>query len=149
MNPRLLFLSALCGLAVSGTVEAGGRCGGWQGGGGFYGPAYGWGGGGWGGGPGWGWDGWGPSFGVSVVAPVPVYRAVYVSRPVSIRYGYSRSVIAQTQVQLARLGYYSSSIDGDFGPKTSRAIQRFQIDAGLPVTGALDRRTLSRLGVPS
>ena len=110
------------------------------GGGGYCGPSY----GGWGG----GWGGWGPSFGINIVTtPTPVYRTVTVYQPVTSNSGTRSSIVAQTQVRLARLGYYDSSIDGEFGPRTSRAIERYQMDNRLPVTGVLDRRTLASLGV--
>lgn len=155
MKLKIVAIAALCLLTVTGISEAGGRCGwggggGWGGGwgGGYCGPRY----GGWGGGPGWGWGGWGgPAFGISVVsAPAPVYRTVYVpvnTTRVVYEGGYSESIVAQSQVRLARMGYYNGAIDGDFGPRTNRAIQHFQVDNGLPVTGRLDRRTLAGLGI--
>lgn len=152
MKTIALLLSVLCLLAGPETTQAGGRCGNGggygYGGGGYCGPSYGWG-GGWGGwGGGWGWGGWGPSFGVNIVTtPTPVYRTVTVYRPVTSNSGTRSSIVAQTQVRLARLGYYDSSIDGEFGPRTSRAVERYQMDNRLPVTGVLDRRTLASLGV--
>ena len=150
MKTLALLLSALSLLAVPATTQAGGRCGNGggyggyggygYGGGGYCGPSY----GGWGG----GWGGWGPSFGINIVTtPTPVYRTVTVYQPVTSNSGTRSSIVAQTQVRLARLGYYDSSIDGEFGPRTSRAIERYQMDNRLPVTGVLDRRTLASLGV--
>ena len=86
MRTKLLVVLVLLLLAMADVSHAGGRCGRWGGGwrrlarwlgrrlaagladGGWY-------------GPGWGGWGWGPSFGVSFVAPVPVYRTVYVAQP--------------------------------------------------------------------
>jgi Putative peptidoglycan binding domain len=153
-----LLVSALLFLAMADVSQAGGRCGRWGGywGGGYYGGRgwYGpyWGGwGGWGGG--WGGWGWGPSFGISFVAPVPAYRTVYVAQPAPSYRSYSayRSSSApalyRAQARLARLGYYSGPIDGDFGPMTSRALRSYQADYGLPITGRLDSRTRESLGV--
>jgi hypothetical protein len=124
---------------------------------------------GWNNGPGWGGGGggWCPppsrsnvSFGFFFGQPVrPVYRQVYVqpapvyveTRRVSYGYqgsgSYENSLLVSAQARLARLGYYRGYVDGQFGPQTSRAVRNFQIDNGLPVTGRLDGRTLSSLGV--
>jgi hypothetical protein len=143
MKTKFLIVSALLLLAMAEVSQAGGRCGRW-GGGGY------WGGGrGWGGGPYWGggWGGWGPSFGVSFVAPVPVYRTVYVVRRAPSYASYSAPILYRAQARLARLGYYPGPIDGDFGPMTSRALRSYQADYGLPITGRLDYQTRSSLGV--
>jgi hypothetical protein len=147
MKIKLFFLMAALLLGAADVSQAGGYCGGW--GGGYWG-GRGWyrgGGGYWGGGPYWGWGGWGPSFGVSVVAPAPVYRTVYVSEPAPYYVAYARPALVRAQARLARLGYYPGPIDGDFGPMTSRALRSYQIDYGLPVTGRLDSQTRASLGV--
>lgn len=147
MKTKLLLVSALLLLAMAEVSQAGGRCGRW-GGGGYWGGGRGWGGGGpyWGGGWG-GWGGWGPSFGVSFIAPVPVYRTVYVVQPAPSYASYSAPTLYRAQARLARLGYYPGPIDGDFGPMTSRAIRSYQADYGLPITGRLDYQTRASLGV--
>ncbi len=151
MRTKLLLILVLLLLAMADISLAGGRCGRWggyRGGGGWYGGGGGWygGGGGWYG-PGWGGWGWGPSFGVSFVAPVPVYRTVYVAQPARTYATYSAPSLYRAQARLARLGYYPGPIDGDFGPMTSRAIRSYQADYGLPITGRLDYRTRASLGV--
>lgn len=141
MKTKALLLSTILLFAAIGTSLAGGRCGGgW--GGGWSGPGY--------CGPGWG--GWGPSFGVEFYsAPAPVvYRTVYVMeqpRTAPSYVKYAQPTVARVQVRLARLGYYPGPIDGDFGPMTRAAIQTYQSEYGLPVTGRLDRRTVANLGV--
>jgi hypothetical protein len=157
MRTKLLVVLVLLLLAMADVGHAGGRCGRWGGygggGWGYGGGGWGYGGGGWGGyGPGWGGWGWGPSFGVSFVAPVPVYRTVYVAEPrrvyaTSAYATYSAPALYRAQARLARLGYYPGPIDGDFGPMTSRAIRSYQADYGLPITGRLDNRTRASLGV--
>jgi hypothetical protein len=99
---------------------------------------------GWGAGPGWGWGG--PAVAVRVVTPAPVYVTSYAqpTRYVTTT-TFSDAVVFSAQEQLAGLGYYDGAIDGDFGPRTSRAVQRFQRDYGLPVTGRLDRNTRASL----
>jgi hypothetical protein len=61
--------------------------------------------------------------------------------------GYTVGQVRQVQQTLHRLGYYNGSVDGDFGPNTQNALQRYQLSAGEPVTGTLTRGTLGRLGV--
>jgi len=61
--------------------------------------------------------------------------------------GYTIGQVRQVQQALHRLGYYNGDVDGDFGPNTQTALQRYQISAGEPVTGTLTRGTLGRLGV--
>ena len=61
--------------------------------------------------------------------------------------GYTVEQVRQVQQALHRLGYYNGSVDGDFGPNTQNALQRYQISAGEPVTGTLTRGVLGRLGV--
>ena len=61
--------------------------------------------------------------------------------------GYTVGQVRQVQQTLHRLGYYNGSVDGDFGPSTQNALERYQLSAGEPVTGTLTRGTLGRLGV--
>jgi len=51
------------------------------------------------------------------------------------------------QKRLAELGYDPGTIDGLWGKKTERAIEKFQSDSGLPVTGRLDGQTKEKLGL--
>jgi hypothetical protein len=61
--------------------------------------------------------------------------------------GSTVGTVRQVQQALHRLGYYNGDIDGDFGPNTQTALQRYQVSAGEPVTGTLNLSVLSRLGV--
>ena len=56
-------------------------------------------------------------------------------------------VVVEVQRQLSRDGYYPGPIDGSLGPMTRRALAGFQADNGLAVTSAIDRPTLSMLGI--
>ncbi|MFZ3373969.1 MAG: peptidoglycan-binding domain-containing protein [Chthoniobacterales bacterium] len=66
-------------------------------------------------------------------------------------YGYNDltpdQVVVNVQAQLQRDGYYSGPVDGVLGPMTRQAIAAFQADHGLAVTSAVDRPTLSSLGL--
>ncbi|MGD9536081.1 MAG: peptidoglycan-binding protein [Alphaproteobacteria bacterium] len=59
--------------------------------------------------------------------------------------GPSRELVREVQTGLATRGYYASEIDGLIGPATREAVRRFQADAGLPVTGTVDRRLAGEL----
>lgn len=60
---------------------------------------------------------------------------------------YSRAVVRDVQRELARRRYYRGRIDGDFGPRTSSAIRKYQIHRRLPVTGQIDRPLLRSLRI--
>jgi peptidoglycan hydrolase-like protein with peptidoglycan-binding domain len=58
-----------------------------------------------------------------------------------------RHVIVGAQTLLARYGYYSSGIDGEFGLGTAVAVRTFQARAGLVPDGRLNMETLAALGL--
>ena len=49
------------------------------------------------------------------------------------------------QGRLANLGYYRGFVDGDFGPRTKRAIERFQADSQIKVDGRVGPVTRQKL----
>jgi peptidoglycan hydrolase-like protein with peptidoglycan-binding domain len=61
----------------------------------------------------------------------------------------STESIRRAQRALQDQGYYTSTVDGLLGPRTRAAIRNYQRDNRLPVTGELDERTASQLGVIS
>ena len=56
-------------------------------------------------------------------------------------------IVANVQSELQRLGYFPYEVDGVFGPLTQEALARYQRDAGIQVTGAIDPKTLASLGI--
>ena len=92
----------------------------------------------------WGWeDGWWfPAWGYD-----PYYSSYAYDGPI---YGYNGlppdQVVADVQGALQQLGYYQGPIDGVLGPATQEAIERYQRDHALPVTGGIDHRTLASMG---
>ena len=66
-------------------------------------------------------------------------------------YGYNNlppdQVIANAQAALQAQGYYRGEIDGVLGPLTRAAVADYQRDHGLYITSAIDRSTLSSLGL--
>jgi hypothetical protein len=65
-------------------------------------------------------------------------------------YGYDGlppdQIIANVQYALQQLGYFSEAVDGVLGPVTRAAIEDYQVENNLPVTGAIDRPFLVSLG---
>lgn len=55
----------------------------------------------------------------------------------------------QVQSILKEMNLYEGEIDGLFGPNTSAAIERYQAQTGIAVTGRVDDMLLDRLGAPS
>jgi N-acetylmuramoyl-L-alanine amidase len=55
--------------------------------------------------------------------------------------------LVKAQARLTGLGYYHGPIDGAYGSATALAVQQFQADNSLPVSGRLDLKTLASLGV--
>jgi len=57
----------------------------------------------------------------------------------------SHDTIEGAQERLNHLNYFVGDVDGDHGRFTRNAMERFQRDHGLPVTGELDETTGERL----
>lgn len=58
-----------------------------------------------------------------------------------------RSQVKEVQSALKKKGLYEGGIDGLMGPKTQAALEAFQRQQSLTVSGAPDRETLSALGL--
>ncbi len=150
MKTQVLRIAAMLSLFVGiGTAQAHsyyyhhGHCGGWGGrwGGGWYGP---------------GWGGWGPPVSIGFSPGwgpgyyYPSTSVIVSTQPTDVFYksGHtSNSVLVKAQARLKNLGYYKGSVDGSFGPATRKAVEMFQGENGLPVTGRLDSQTLRQLKV--
>lgn len=52
-------------------------------------------------------------------------------------------MIAELQDRLAAAGYLTGASDGIYGSGTAAAVEQFQKDHRLPVSGAVDEQTLS------
>ena len=65
-------------------------------------------------------------------------------------YGYDGlppdQIIANVQYALQQLGYFSEAVDGVLGGVARSAIEDYQVENNLPVTGAIDRPLLISLG---
>ena len=60
---------------------------------------------------------------------------------------YDPTLVRDVQQALNDRGYSAGAVDGQWGPNTEDAVRRFQQASGLPQTGALERSTLTALGV--
>ena len=63
--------------------------------------------------------------------------------------GDSGSAVKKVQKRLKKLGYYSGSIDGDYGNGTKNAVKSFQKRNGLTANGKVNSKTLSKLNSSS
>ncbi len=65
----------------------------------------------------------------------------------SYRQGSSGSVVSKIQQRLREGGYYTYTIDGIYGSRTTAAVKKFQKARGLTVDGICGPNTLSALGI--
>lgn len=68
-----------------------------------------------------------------------------VNEKKTLRYGDSGEDVKTLQRRLKELGYYSSSIDGEYGTVTVRAVKAFQAKNGLTEDGTAGEATLRKL----
>ena len=65
--------------------------------------------------------------------------------PKSMRLGFQGDAVRTVQRKLRELGYYTGSIDGDFGKETEKAVKAFQKANGLSADGKDGEQTLKKL----
>ncbi len=71
--------------------------------------------------------------------------ATATAAPSSLKVGSSGSDVKRLQNQLKALGYYTGSVDGDFGAGTEAAVKAFQARHGLTADGKAGKYTLDKL----
>ena len=59
----------------------------------------------------------------------------------------SGSTVTKIQQKLRDAGYYSYTIDGIYGSRTTAAVKRFQKANGLTADGICGEKTLAALGI--
>ncbi|MEM6253105.1 MAG: peptidoglycan-binding protein [Cyanobacteria bacterium P01_D01_bin.156] len=82
-----------------------------------------------------------------IVGPL-TWQALWVNAPVempTLWQGCHGDTVESVQDLLSIDLYYVGTVDGDFGPKTYAAVQRFQRDFGIPDEGIVDARTWQAL----
>lgn len=85
----------------------------------------------------------------AVATPKPTTKvstaATPTPAPSSLKVGSSGSDVKRLQQQLKTLGYYTGSVDGDFGAGTEAAVKAFQQRNGLSADGKAGKYTLDKL----
>lgn len=76
---------------------------------------------------------------------VPAAAPPAVSNPAGVAAPRPVANVLEAQIALARRGFSPGPIDGVVGYQTRAALRAFQLQQGLPVTGALDAATRARL----
>ena len=66
---------------------------------------------------------------------------------VAYRQGSSGSVVTKIQQTLKNAGYYTYTVDGIYGSRTTAAVKKFQRARGLVVDGICGTQTLAALGI--
>ena len=56
--------------------------------------------------------------------------------------GKAKDVVVQVQTELAKYGYYTGPIDGDYGEGTKAAVTKLQTDLGVTADGLIDAETI-------
>jgi hypothetical protein len=77
-------------------------------------------------------------------------RGRFIQKPQSrgrYNFQFSDNEIRTVQAALRRLGIYSGQVDGILGPDTKRAVEDYQVENKLPVTGQPDQRLNALLGI--
>lgn len=85
---------------------------------------------------------------VTVVTSEPAKPATVTKAPVtptpepaSMRLGFTGDAVRKLQKRLKELGYYTGSVDGDFGAATDKAVKAFQKMNGLSADGKVGNKT--------
>lgn len=66
-------------------------------------------------------------------------------RPYQEQTSYSHNLVIKAQNALVQQGIAVGAVDGVWGVKTRAAVQQFQRQSGIPMTGELDTVTKARL----
>lgn len=83
---------------------------------------------------------------IPVATPKPTTAPTAAS---SLKRGSSGASVKTVQQRLKDLGYYTGSVDGDFGEGTEAAVKAFQKANGLTADGKVGTQTLSKLNSSS
>ncbi len=81
----------------------------------------------------------------SPAAPTTPAPITPTPTPKSMRLGFQGEAVRTVQRRLRELGYYTGSIDGDFGKETEKAVKAFQKANGLSADGKVGEQTLKKL----
>ena len=91
-----------------------------------------------------------PSIGVTTGNPSTTRpSSTSTPAPSSLKKGSSGDSVKALQKRLKELGYYTGSVDGDFGENTEKAVKAFQERNGLTVDGKAGTNTMAKLNSSS
>ena len=90
-----------------------------------------------------------PSIGVTTANPNATKAPTNTPAPSSLKKGSSGDAVKSLQKRLKELGYYTGSVDGDFGENTEKAVKAFQERNGLTVDGKAGNNTMKKLNSSS
>lgn len=76
-----------------------------------------------------------------------VYPSTETAYAAVIKQGSKGETVKKIQQKLKNWGYYSGTVDGIFGAKTTAAVKLFQKKNGLTVDGVVGAKTLAALGI--
>lgn len=82
---------------------------------------------------------------IPTAPPRPTSSLTRIAGPAIMSDGDSGVGVRELQARLARAGVFAGAVADDYGPVTRSAVRRYQVRLDLPVTGAVDARTLSTL----
>ena len=68
-----------------------------------------------------------------------------VAGPAILKSGSSGRAVRDLQARLKQIGWFAAAVTGTYGSTTAAGVQGFQAKRAIPVTGAVDQRTLDRL----
>ena len=91
-----------------------------------------------------------PSIGVTTANPnATAAQATNTPAPSSLKKGSKGDAVKTLQKRLKELGYYTGSVDGDFGENTEKAVIAFQERNGLTADGKAGSKTMAKLNSSS
>ena len=70
---------------------------------------------------------------------------ILVAGPALMKPGSRGLAVRGLQARLKQIGWYAAAVTGTYGSVTTSGVRRFQAKRDIPVTGAVDQRTLDRL----
>lgn len=85
----------------------------------------------------------------TTIRPTATPKPTPTPAPTSLKLGTTGTPVRTVQQRLKNLGYYSGSVDGDFGEATQEAVMAFQRQNGLTVDGKVGENTLAKLNSSS
>ena len=78
---------------------------------------------------------------IAFVLALAVVLTIPCAMAETLSVGSKGDEVIKLQNRLNELGYSVGTVDGDYGNQTKRAVEAFQSDSGLPVTGTADAQT--------